>query len=353
MELDRSAIVKLDDIAAALGRHPQFHPWRKSTRVVYDTGMRGSPQVSVILPVYNQERCIEKNLLSLVGCLTLSAELIVVDDGSTDRSLEIIESVISRDFGNGLCRILVLHNQVPIYETACDNLGFINAAAEVCIEVQADMCVVEKGFDIKLVRALQDARVGTASGRGVHMFDLLVGRSGWARYPLQRLLARLRGGIGKGLLGRNAFETTDVSILNGDIFMGETCFRGPWALRSNDLRRLGFLDEDNFFLGNDDHDFNRRLFLLDHRQPVYVPMSVHSNEADGSTRKPREGLNKQVFDYLKANKKGSHEFWAFLKSYSPYCFTRRVDLVSGSSAGHIEGPMHSFGNGDREGGHIK
>lgn len=51
------------------------------------------PLFSIILTVYNQENCIEKTLLSLNNQIFKDFEIIVIDDGSNDKSLEIIKKI--------------------------------------------------------------------------------------------------------------------------------------------------------------------------------------------------------------------------------------------------------------------
>ena len=50
---------------------------------------------SIIIPIYNSENYIERCLLSVLNQNFDDYECILVDDGSTDRSLEICKSVIN------------------------------------------------------------------------------------------------------------------------------------------------------------------------------------------------------------------------------------------------------------------
>lgn len=54
-------------------------------------------KVSVIMPVYNGENFIERSILSVLGQSYLNIELIIVDDGSTDRTRSICEKIIEND----------------------------------------------------------------------------------------------------------------------------------------------------------------------------------------------------------------------------------------------------------------
>lgn len=54
-------------------------------------------KVSVIIPVYNAEKYIEKCLDSILGQNFQDFEVILVNDGSTDRSLEICKTVSNKN----------------------------------------------------------------------------------------------------------------------------------------------------------------------------------------------------------------------------------------------------------------
>jgi glycosyltransferase involved in cell wall biosynthesis len=55
------------------------------------TRMSASPKVSVIIPVFNREHMVREAITSLLAQTMTDFEIIAVDDGSTDRSTEIIE----------------------------------------------------------------------------------------------------------------------------------------------------------------------------------------------------------------------------------------------------------------------
>lgn len=64
------------------------------------------PMVSVIMPVYNAERFLEKSLGDILNQTLRDIEIICVDDGSTDRSMEILKTLQSKD-----SRIRILHKE--------------------------------------------------------------------------------------------------------------------------------------------------------------------------------------------------------------------------------------------------
>ena len=66
--------------------------------------MKGSPLVSIVLPVYNGEKYISFAIDSILSQSYSNWELIIVDDGSKDRSYDICEEYQSKD-----ARIKVFH----------------------------------------------------------------------------------------------------------------------------------------------------------------------------------------------------------------------------------------------------
>lgn len=62
--------------------------------------------VSIIVPVYNVEKFVEKCVKSLMNQTHKNIEIILVDDGSPDHSPEIIDRIAAEDQ-----RVHVIHQQ--------------------------------------------------------------------------------------------------------------------------------------------------------------------------------------------------------------------------------------------------
>ena len=58
---------------------------------------RKNPEISIIIPVYNVEKYLDECLNSAANQTFENIEIICVNDGSTDGSLEILESHASKD----------------------------------------------------------------------------------------------------------------------------------------------------------------------------------------------------------------------------------------------------------------
>ena len=91
-----------------------------------------SPQVSVIVPVYNMEKFLPETLSSILASDYPWFEVIVVDDGSTDGSLSVAESMAEGDE-----RVRVLHKENGGVATA-RNHGIAAAKGIYILPVDAD-----------------------------------------------------------------------------------------------------------------------------------------------------------------------------------------------------------------------
>ena len=89
-------------------------------------------KVSVIMPVYNAEKYLKETMDCLIHQTLHDIEIICVDDGSTDQSLQILNDYKSKDE-----RIIVLH-QENAGAGAARNAGLLYAKGEYLSVLDAD-----------------------------------------------------------------------------------------------------------------------------------------------------------------------------------------------------------------------
>lgn len=90
------------------------------------------PLVSIIIPAYNAERFIARTLNSVLNQTYTNIEVIVVDDGSSDRTAEIVNSIAQTD------RRVVLLHQPNSGVAAARNLAIANSSGEFIAPIDAD-----------------------------------------------------------------------------------------------------------------------------------------------------------------------------------------------------------------------
>lgn len=84
-----------------------------------------TPKVSVILPVYNEERYLSQCLDSILGQTLKEIEILCIDAGSTDASLEILENYARKD-----ARIVICSGKGRLDAGSARNIGLSMAAGE-------------------------------------------------------------------------------------------------------------------------------------------------------------------------------------------------------------------------------
>ena len=95
-------------------------------------GKKNIPLVSVIMPVYNVENYLSQCLDSLLEQKVRNIEIIAVDDGSTDRSLEILKEYAKND---DRVKVFTQENQ---YAGTARNLGLTKATGEYVMFLDSD-----------------------------------------------------------------------------------------------------------------------------------------------------------------------------------------------------------------------
>jgi cellulose synthase/poly-beta-1,6-N-acetylglucosamine synthase-like glycosyltransferase/peptidoglycan/xylan/chitin deacetylase (PgdA/CDA1 family)/spore germination protein YaaH len=135
-----------------------FAQWARSRRRErHHAGEQYEPFVSVIVPAYNEERVIEATIRSLLNSDYDNFEIIVVDDGSHDRTSE----VVREHFGDEpLVRLFTEPNSG---KAGALNFGLRYAKGEVVVALDADT-----QFPAETIRALArrfvDPQIGAVAG---------------------------------------------------------------------------------------------------------------------------------------------------------------------------------------------
>ncbi|MEY4560664.1 MAG: hypothetical protein RL460_642 [Actinomycetota bacterium] len=279
------------------------------------------PVISVIMPVFNQERNVKSALNGLIDSLSSPFEIILVDDGSEDSTYTtILDWTRSRPFIENNFDFTLIRNKKSVFETACDNLGFRSARGEFMLEVQADMVIRDPKFDLRMMQAFRDfPDLAILSGRGVTTLDSVAAEfqrlksDSFSRFVIRSFRSeaiKIYTAVKKSFLPKQ-FESTSESYpivedrnlgfgrlgmaictdIGGvfdldEVFFGPYVMRGPLMVSKNALGTLGSLDSRSFYLGFDDAEW----CLLARRHELTVafhPVLFDSELNNGATRKRR------------------------------------------------------------------
>ena len=302
------------------------------------------PKISIVIPVFNQERTILSNISSVLSSSSEYVEFIVIDDASYDNTLNVlIQGLPSLIKGcNTLTRLRLFSCKTSMFETWCDCFGLAVSEANYVIEIQADMTITEPGFDSKMYRAISAyPDLVMLSGRGTHKIkDVALSYAkglgcerAWddslQKYLLRVTCEQLRAGAGKimrfcrlkrvskqnivkneslvfnpdqitpnivqfkssGEAGRlGVMIETNIFFHENMMWLGETVMRGPLIIDKMKYFEVGGFDSENFFLGYDDHDFCVRAWILKNYRVGYVPVGFLSPLDAGTMRKGKTWL---------------------------------------------------------------
>ncbi len=154
--LDRLAQLALSHARVHRGRGaPSFRPVpARFASSPHPSAPEGS--VSVIIPAYNAEGFIADAIDSVLGQTLPPYEIIVVDDGSTDGTLDVV-----RRYGDRI-RLLRQPNRGP---AAARNLGLANARGEFVAFLDADDLWTPRNLELQVRRIAEDRRHVLSYGR--------------------------------------------------------------------------------------------------------------------------------------------------------------------------------------------
>ena len=139
-------------------------------------------KVSIIIPTYNEENCIEKCIISLFQQSYKEYEIIIVDDGSIDKTLDIVKSFTQK---SKKVKLIKGEHKGPGFSR---NLGAKKSSGKILVFVDADM-EFDKNYINNLVSPiiLDKALNGTT-----HSYEIATNVNNiwsklWGRIRVQRL----------------------------------------------------------------------------------------------------------------------------------------------------------------------
>ncbi|MBI5357128.1 glycosyltransferase family 2 protein [Candidatus Collierbacteria bacterium] len=113
--------------------------------------------ISVVIPVYNEEKVIGRCLESLAGQTLKPKEVIIVDDGSTDGTEREVEIATGRTGRYTPRNDVVVLRQKHLGAGAARNLGTKHSTGDILVFVDADM-IFSRTFLADLVKPIQEGK---------------------------------------------------------------------------------------------------------------------------------------------------------------------------------------------------
>ncbi len=191
------------------------------------------PFFSVVIPLYNKEKFVRETLRSVLSQTFTDFEIIVVDDASTDGSLNVVKSIASD-------RIRIVSHEKNKGLSAARNTGIRNSSAEFIAFVDADD--LWKPFFLEKMREL----ISRFPHAGVFA-------SGYTeKYPGVELKVKKNIDLGEGEM--NIIPDFFKANLYQPIF-----WYGSAVVRKAVFESVGYFDETITF--GEDTDFNIRAGL--------------------------------------------------------------------------------------------
>ena len=133
---------------------------RVRRRKPYPGGESYRPGVAVLIPAYNEEKVIARTIRSVMGSHYPNLRVVVIDDGSTDNTLEAARAAMPEELASGRLTV-VTHANGGKAEALNYGLQFVTE--EIYVGIDADTVIAPDAIT-KLVPRLADPSVGAVAG---------------------------------------------------------------------------------------------------------------------------------------------------------------------------------------------
>lgn len=187
----------------------------KNKKIQFDETYQ--PAVSVVIAAYNEEKVIIKTINSILQNDYPKFEVIIVDDGSSDKTVE----VIKKHYENN--EKIKLFQKENGGKSSAINVGFKNASGEIVVALDADTIISSNAISL-LVRYFIDDHIAAVSG------NVKVGNV----HNLLTLFQHIEYVTGFNLERRAFTELNCITVVPGAI--------GAW--RKSAVQKSGYFKED-------------------------------------------------------------------------------------------------------------
>lgn len=267
--------------------------------------------VSIIVPVYNSERYIDRCLNSLVNQTYPNIEIIIINDGSTDNSLDIIMDYAEKD------NRITIYNQSNQGVSAARNLGLEKTNGKYITFVDSDDYV---SFDM-----ISEMLYKIQCERTIVFCD---NKEIWEKNTEERKL----------------FLTSSTLTLSREFVIREIA-RGHAGLVCGKLFEKRIVDENNIRFDNNVNVCEDQLFFLEvisHcKHFIHIPRSLYNydrrNESSVTVRYHENAIENQLYvikkieNILKENITNTHyieeildsRYWAAIH----YCISNELNDI--------------------------
>ncbi len=257
------------------------------------SGLKFETKVSVIVPCYNHGKFLEETITSVIRSTHPAIEIIIVDDGSKDNSIDIAKQFVSK-YPN--IRVLTQANKGP---SAARNYGIRESSGSIILPLDADD-LISPGYITEAVQVLESRKEVKVVYCNAEKFGAK--KEPWKLKPFS--------------LGSLAKDNM--------IFVSAMYRKSDWAA-------CGGYSED-FVWGREDWEFWIKM-LKDGGEVVRLPLTGFYYRVQGPSRRKshKKGSKKKRIDYL--NAKHPEFFKAQLNG--PLRYQRSLSrLINFFSGGH-------------------
>ena len=237
-----------------------------------------NPLVSVVMPVYNADKYLRESIKSILKQTYSNFEFIIINDGSTDTSLDIIKEYIKKDKRI----VLISHKNKGVSYSA--NQGFLQAKGKYIARMDADDISLSNRFEEQVNFMEKNYEVGIC-GTWAKKFKDTINKNKLVKLPTDDKMKII-------LLYTSCF------------FQSSVMFRAKF-IKQNQLK----YNDD--FLSAEDYELWTRIKDLTNFANIPKALILYRDHDDGISKKVREYDNLHKIDNFKKIYKSELSYYNF------------------------------------------